>query len=531
MNCPQYVGRRQPFVAVLLVGVSVLLSTGCRTTSEDVQRWGNTVQGPRKLVSVLTHDKYPISLRVEAALTLISMKPRAGRRVGIGQLVEALNQLPLLERTKIVGDVVPRLAAEIRKPPKGTKEAREDTSVAYKDAAYALLTNETGSLVSDPPLVETLRKALTHWALTDFSNRMDDSSQTYGMEQILRYLKAPGVRGLPALVQPDTPKLDRICDLIAELGDLPTKLDASKRLVLVAREINSDHWKKALEPRLDAANKASKLSPKAEQFQKQLDQYQEEELLRVFGSMKKIGQGPIVSYLLELAADKSQSEKRRATALAALENNIDKDDPKAVERIIALAGADDTPDTVRDVALRRVGEMPRKLVVDRLYALFESKNWKVRWVAAELILKMSDVTHVDEFMSHLRDVKHMSLTEPLRYGSLIGEMKKGKLDPLELVTKYTASSYRSAVRLSALGYYYDKGTQADVSLIEGFSKDTDEVPECLKDAPECEWKCNVTEDGKPIEKAVKTVGDFVSYCLLPAMKSRAAVKAAPAKTL
>lgn len=532
MKCRSDPGRlvsmpRAWLFAALLLGCA---ATGCRTTSEDVRRWGNTVQGPRKLVAVLVHDKYPLSLRADAALTLVSMKPRAGRRIGIGSLVETLNQLPASDRKKIVSNLVPRLTTEIQKPPKGSEESREDTSIPYKDAAYALLTNESGPLISDPSQVESIRTALTQWALTDFSNRMDDSSQGYGMEQVLRYLKAPGVRGLPAQIQVDAPKLDRICDLIAELGDTPTKLEASKRLVAVAREIESDRWRKSQEPRLEAANRASKLNPTKEQFQKQLDQYQEEELLRIFGSMHKIGQSPVVEYLIEFASEKSENEKRRAAALAALENHVDKDNVGQADRILALAGADDTPDTVRDVALRRVGEMPRKVVVGRLYSLFDANNWKVRWLAAELILKMSDVSQVDEFMSHLQEVKHMSLTEPLRYGSLIGEMKKAKVDPIDLIVKYSESSYEAPVRLSALGYYYEKGTKSDLAKVEQYAKDTTRVPGCSKDAQECEWKCTVDEGGKQEEKTVDTVGDFVSFCLEPAMNKRSSGATTPPRS-
>lgn len=520
MKCRSRVPGAVSVTALALALSLGLAATGCRATADDIHRWGSTVQGPRKLLAVLTHDKYPMNLRVEAALTLIGMKPRAGTRVGIGSLMGALSQLPTGERTKIVADVVPRITDEIRKPPKGKPEGREDTSIPYKDAAYALLTNESGPLVTDPMLVDSLRAALTHWALTDFSNRMDDPTQTYGMEQLLRYLKAAGVRGLPSLVQLDTPKLDRISDLVAELGDASTKLDASRRLVAVAAEINSPRWRQSREPRLVAANQASKLNPTPEQFQKQLDQYQEEELLRVIGSMKKIGQKPAVDYLLGLAADGSQSEKRRSAALSALENNIDRENRAQIDRLIAIAGGEETPDGVRDVALRRVGEMPRKHVVDSLYALFENKNWKVRWVAAELVLKMSDASQVDEFMSHLRRVDHMSLTEPLRYGFLIGDMKKAKVDPLDLIAKYAGTAYEAPVRLSALGYYYEKGTTADLGRIERYASDSTEVPGCSKDAKECEWKCTVQEDGRQEEKAVKTIGHFVSYCLKPAMAVR-----------
>jgi HEAT repeat protein len=521
MKCRSRTGRLLPtatLLAAIAFGVGV---SGCRTTTEDVHRWANTAQGPRKLVAVLTHDKYPMDLRVEAAMTLVSMKPRFGRRIGIGNLLDALNELPEGERAKVVAEMVPKLEAEIRKPASGTPEARVDTSIAYKDAAYALLTNDGSPLVTDKTLVDRLKAALSDWAIGDFSARMDDSSQAYGMEQVLRMLGAPGVRGLPALIAVDFSKTDRICDIVSDIGDPATKLEASKKLVAVAQEINSDKWIKANTPKLEAANAASKLKPTKEQFAKQLDQYQEEQLLRSFGSMKKIGQPPIAEYLLNFAGDKSQSEKRRATALIALEGQIDKDNKSQVDRILTLASAEDTPDSVRDAAMRRVGEMPRKLVVDRLYPIFDSKEWKVRWVAAELILKMSDSSQIDEFMSHIGHVKGMSITEPLRYGQLIGELKKVKTDPVESIDKYSETKYPVTVRLSALGYYYQGGSKNDLAKVDRYASDNEKVPECIPGAKECEWKCTVEAGGKSDEKTVQTVGDFVSFCIKPALEKRA----------
>lgn len=528
MLCRSRAGRLASFSTVLItlaLGGSVV---GCRTTPDNVHRWANTAQGPRKLVAVLVHDKYAIDLRVESAMTLVSMKPRAGRRIGIGNLVEALNELPEAERGKIVAAMVPKLEEEIRKPPAGTAESRTDSSIPFKDAAYALLTNDSGPLVTDKSLVEKLRAALAEWAVTDFSARMDDSSQAYGMEQVLRMLGAVGVRGLPQLISLDAPKVDRICDIVADLGDTPTKLEASKRLVQVASEINSDKWLKSRAPRLEQANKASKLNPNKDQFQKQLDQYQEEELLRVFGSMKKIGQAPSVEYLLNFGGDKAQAEKRRTTALVALQGQIDKDNKSQVDRVLALASAEDTPDSVRDGALRLVGEMPRKLVVERLYSAFDNKQWKIRWVAAELILKMSDSSQIDEFMGRLGRVKGMSITEPLRYGSLIGALKKVKVDPVEALDRYTDARYPVGVRLSALGYYYEGGTKSDVAKVDRFATDSTKVPECPPDSKECEWKCTVDSGGKQEEKVVATVGDFVSFCVKPALEKRAPTKSKPA---
>src|SRR5690348_4690332 len=102
-------GNRVMSLVVLALAVAcAFVAVGCRTTTDDIHRWADTQQGPRKLVAVLTHDKYPIEVRVEAALTLVRMKPRGGRRVGImgtddqPGLVDALASMPPAERAKIV---------------------------------------------------------------------------------------------------------------------------------------------------------------------------------------------------------------------------------------------------------------------------------------------------------------------------------------------------------------------------------------------------------------------------------------------
>jgi hypothetical protein len=500
---------------------------GCRTTTDDIERWANTANGPRKLVAVLSHEKYPLELRVEAAMTLVRMKPRGGRRVGIESLTAALADLAPAERARIVGQLVPRLESEIRKPaPKPTQPPAADPSTPYKDAAFALLTHADGTLVENQDSKTRLRAALADWAMTNFAERMDDSSAMFGMEQVLRHLGAQGVRRLPDMIDPNAKKIDRMADLIAELGSPEAKTQASGKLVAIAKEVSSERWIEQKKPQVDAANKSAKLNPNPAQFRQQLEQFQEEELLRIFTALKRVGGAPAVDFLIDFAKNTSHSEKKRASAMAALEGHLDKNNPRHVSAMLDIATAKDTPDAVRDGALRRVGEMPRKQVVGKLYELFSHENWKVRWVAAELVLRMSDTTHVDEFMKRIGEAEGMSITEPLRYGAILGEMK-GATPPEKLVEKYVEKNNPVQARLSALGYYYERGTKADLAKVDRFSGDTGKVPECKKEAKECEWKCAVAAGGAQEEKEIKTVGDFVTHCVKPAMEKR--TQAAPTK--
>ncbi len=514
-----------------------LAATGCRTSESDIHRWASTLQGPRKLAAVVTHDKFPLALRVEAAMTLIEMKPRGGKPIGIEGVdndpeepgvVGAIASLVPAERARIIDKLIPDLIQKMSEPPpraQGGQAAPADPSFTYKDGAFALLTYDDGSLITNEALKQQLKTALADWCMTDFADRLDDSSQMFGVEQVLRALGAPGVKKLPDLIKPGAKKIENMASLVADLGDAETKQRASKALVAVAEEVDSDRWKKQKAPAVEAANKASKLEPTPRQFQAQLDQYQEEELLRVFGSMKKVGGQPAADFLIKYAEDKDKPAKRRAAAVAALEGHLDKNKPEEVAAMLELAGASDTPDEVRDQALRRVGEMPRKLVVNKLYELFRNDNWKIRWVAAELVLKMSDTSQVGEFMSHLARAKGLAITEPLRYGTLIGQMK-GSKTPEEVVDRYIGAGHAVQARLSALGYYYNYGTKEELSKVQRYENDKTKVPQCSEDAQDCAWQCTIGEGKSQETKDITTVGEFVTYCVEPAMKKN---KKAPKK--
>ncbi len=103
-------------VGVAAAGSS-LAGSGCRVAEDDVHRWESTAHGPEKLRAVLIYDKYDTALRVEAAMSLIRMKPRAGRRVGIGLLVDSLTSISPETRQVLIASLVPGIITELKKPP------------------------------------------------------------------------------------------------------------------------------------------------------------------------------------------------------------------------------------------------------------------------------------------------------------------------------------------------------------------------------------------------------------------------------
>jgi hypothetical protein len=159
------------------------------------------------------------------------------------------------------------------------------------------------------------------------------------------------------------------------------------------------------------------------------------------------------------------------------------------------------------------------MVVDRLYALFKDPTWQVRWVAAELVLKMSDTGQLPEFFDRIGSSSDgMSITEPLRYGQAIATMK-GPQSAVEIVQSHLDSGPAGA-RLTALGYYYHAGTPADLARLDAVRNDKTKVPECSEQAKDCEWKCDIVVSGARETKDIKTVGEFYEFCVKPVLEQR-----------
>lgn len=522
--------QRSPFwvvLSVLCVAVGLGSSAlGCAVSEADLHRWETTQEGPRRLRAVILHDKYPHSLRVQAAMSLIRMKPRKGQRVGIKELVEnTLAKLSPEERSTLVADLVPQIIGELKReapPAQAGQQAPPDPSVPYKDAAYMMLTFERQTqgttIIADAALRKQLETALTDWAMADFERRLNDRAQMYGMEQLLRYIGSSSVVGVPRLMTKTAKSLSAMADLVAKLGDEATKEEAGKRLVEVADYLRSDQWRADHKAELEEANRRASMDPTEKQFEAQLQAYQDESLLRVLGSMQQVGGPSIVDYCLKLAGDAKEADKRRQAALAALERRIGRDDAAAITRLLEVV-ASNAPDVVLDQGFRRIRELPREKVIDRLYGLFETDKWKLRRAAGATALQMSTVTHLDEFMRQLgqKATKNFSLGEVMTYGAYVGDLKEGNV--LDAVVAHRDKGAVQA-RLVAFAYYFSYGTKADIAALKPFEDDGEKIPKCDEGA-ECGWECEVAKEGDPKardNKTITTIGEFVKYCVEPQME-------------
>ena len=529
--------RRGGVALVAILGAAVALgalASGCRVAETDVKRWESTQRGPIKLVAVVTHDKYSWELRTDAALSLIRMPPRGGKRQGIEFLIDkykdeegetregALNQLPEDARRQIVDRMAPLLIKGLEPgPPPRTPEGRlpADPTIPFKDATFAMLTHEP-PLVSNEKTRTDLRAALTKWASTGFEDRIESGSQQFGLEQMMRFLGPESVKTLPGIINENAARLDRVANLINDVGDEPTKLKASEALVALAQKYNSKEWLEAQTKVVKESNARNNVKADDTQVAGQVDKIQERNLTEaVFPAMKKVGGRPSIDYLFAYAADGKNSADRRKLSLAALEGRVDKNNPADLERIFAIAKNEDNPDPVRDVAFQRMGEFPKEQIVPKLYSLFEPKKWKTRWVAGETVLKTFQSTaQVRDFLSRLpkTPATKMGMTEPLSYAGKIRQME-GEPKPRDILLPYLTSKEFGA-RMTALGYFWE-GKKADRPVVTPFENDATLLPKCDKE-DDCSWSCDVPKAGNPKEtepKELKTVGEYVKFCLVPSM--------------
>jgi hypothetical protein len=516
----------QAVQAALVLGVlgGSALTTGCRVNEDDVHRWESTERGPEKLVAVVTHDKYAYALRTEAALSLIRMRPRAGRRIGIELLTNSLSDIAPDARQNIVDGMTPELEHQMQAsaPKKGADNTvPPDPSVPYKDAAFAMLQHEP-PLVTNDASKARLVAALTHWVQTDFETRLENPAQQFGIEQMMRFLGSASVHDLPGLIGETSTKIDRICGLVSDLGDDATKLAASQALVTLAKKIDSQNWIDTQTPLVQDADNRSNQKVTPDQLKQQVLKFQDQELTKVFSSMKRLGGRPVIEYLIAFGGDPKHSSDRRKTSLAALEGRVDKNNTSDVERIFAIAKDDATPDDVRDIAFQRLGELPKDQSVPKFYSLFQNKKWKVRWVAASQVLKSITPRQLPDFFNHL-PVSHLAMQEPLSYGELISKMEPppGDPKPRDLMVSNLGSSQIGA-KLTALGYFY-QGKKADASVVGSRETDPTPIPKCEKD-DDCGWTCDIPKAGVADKndkesKTIASVGEFARYCIEPSMVS------------
>ena len=502
-------------------------------TEDDLRKWEHLEHGPPKLQQVLYYPKYEDQLRLQAALALIRVPPHsyadafepegAPNTDGITGLVRVLARLPQAQHDTILAALVPELVKELTKDPpiaQDDKHAPPDPSFPFKDAAYAILVygtpqdkekHEGRMLLPDETLRAQLMEALVSWASADFENRLENRSQKYGMDALLEMVGPAGVASLPKLMTRDARFLDREAGFVAKWGTPETKEAASQALVAIAKFIISDEWKTMMKPRVEEANKLGNVvfdeNPEKakKQFDKQMELARDEELIRLYGSMQRIGGRATAEWAFAFAQNKDQSTKRRAGALATLEQKLDlKAYPKDLDTLIGIIKSPDSTPEVIDQSFRRLSELqPREKVIALLYDLFAFDKWLVRRAAEANLLKMIFVPELEGFFKKLPEKdggKGFSMLEAITSSANMQAMKTSKDDKellpgqpppaLPVIKSFMDPKNTPAQRATAASYFISWGTKADLEYLKQFEEDKGLVPVCDTDR-DCKWSCIV----------------------------------------
>jgi hypothetical protein len=263
-----------------------------------------------------------------------------------------------------------------------------------------------------------------------------------------------------------------------------------------------------------------------------MDNVRNDRLTGLLAIAKQVGRKPVTDVLLATATDEKADPKHRALSLAALDGNIDTTSDAYLKSFLAI-GKSGAPDEVKHGALLRITAYAPDQATKAYYELFDSPNWKVRYDGAMRILDLMDrvgdrtKTSPKEFLAKLpKDEKSkFALGEPSAYAAMFAKMKP-ELKAKEALDDAIKGNSLGA-QLTALGWYYSKGTKADLGALAKYENDKSPVPKCKEDE-ECGWDkpgCPIPKaGGKPDEveyKSVNTVGEYVQFCVKPEIEKRA----------
>lgn len=468
-------------VAVIL-GLAII-ATACAVTETDIEAWKSTMRGPGKIVAVLLADKYADPLRVRAGLALVEME--RSDVDGISELQGALRQLPDDTRARLVDAMAPSLiemmqgrgaaaGAATGTATPGAEAAPPAIQVRAKDASFVVLQ------FASPTQRATLIDAVVGWFVEDFNGR--SLAGNFSAEQVIRQLGAPAASRLVDAMSSQLPQqaLTKICELISQLGDDPTKQRAGARIVEIEMEMEGAEFGTWLGDRIRQQAAAS--DPPRTVTDEQVARgvaYNREQFITTgaLPAMHHLGdQPPVAARLLVIAQQPSNTpelETRRVTALQALEGHVQ---PGQTPALLALALDAAQPDRVRDYAFDRIADSRDRTVVPQLWpiatqpAATSPTAWRARWRVGALLLSLGGADIVNEWLTRLpRGAGEAYAREELHgYAERLAQVRPAPTATLR--ARLTSPVwFEQALAL----YYFERvGTEADLASLSPLTTST-----------------------------------------------------------
>jgi len=473
----------------LCLAVTVLLA-GCKVDGEDVQEWKATVKGPARLVAVIGSDRYANELRTEAALAIVEMDRNDVD--GLAILKHALNDLRAEDPAaseRIVGGMVPRLAALLAEAPGQIETKLDPIEVRAKDAAYMVIP------YAPEESKDELIRAVVGWYSADFEGR--SLAGDYSAEQVTRAFGADAAGMLVDALDEKMPPqaMIKIAEIIGEDGGEETRKRAGERLVEIEREMEKSAFVKWLATEIRGSLKASG-EPIDEARVNVLALYNRENFINqgVLPAMRYLGdQEEVAARLLAIAdttpgasdskAWEERLDARRATALKALEGHVTR---AHLNRLLSIALDSRNPLEVRDHAFDRVGDIRSRDAIPRLWPLLERVGCsaascsnddklgkRLRWRAGELILSLGGPSTIELFSQRLPAAPQIQY-EPEELEGYATRMSQMTPPPTSTVVTLL-DSQQWWNRVVALRYLERRGGEADIPAMKRLMSDEGEV--------------------------------------------------------
>ena len=419
------------------------------------------------------------SCATEAALSLIRMRPRGGSASGHrvpgrssykdedgesrdGALASCSRGRAPADRRRHGAELI----KEIQQPPpprtaEGRRPARS-RRIPFKDAAFAMLVHEPPLVTNEKTRKATSSAALTQWAQTDFEDRIENGSQQFGLEQMMRFLGAPSVKTLPSIINENSTQ------------DRPHRRPHQRRrrrrheaqgareaLVALAKQIDSKDW-------LDEQTHARRGVERAQQHQGRRrrrspvrsSKYPGAELTEeVFPAMKQRRRPPVDRLPLHVRAPTRRQHRRAPQARARRARGPRRQEqPDATSSASSRSPRDD--DTPGRGSRRRVpahGRAPEG--ADRPEALHALRAEEVEGPLGRGATRPQDddsTKQIPEFMQHLPKTAatKMGMTEPISYGARSSQdgAAAGRAEAARRHHPVPASEELGA-KLTALGFF------------------------------------------------------------------------------
>lgn len=213
--------RKSAWWGAALVASAMIVSVGgagcSKPSSENIQLWKTTEKGPGKLAAALGDRSVEPKLRAEAAVALVD--------IGKADEVEAtLAALPASERWEIFKSLLPLYMNGIA----STKDSAPEKALAFRDALFSLraLGQAEDQARIDAALLPGIEQELRTGKVRNGRHSVD---------KILTAIGAPAGAMLVKLLGEPILAYPAVADLLARVGDEPTRQKGAEALVARAR--------------------------------------------------------------------------------------------------------------------------------------------------------------------------------------------------------------------------------------------------------------------------------------------------------